>query len=62
VQAGYSHAQVSLAVLALNGVLAMLAVMAWSRPQLGALAVVAAYLLAGGVYAAVDRMRAFQAA
>jgi len=61
VQAGRSHAQVSSMILAINFVLAALAIVAWLRPTFFMVAIGAGALLLSIIYLSVERIRPMHA-
>lgn len=61
VQAGRSHAQVSSMILAINFVLAALAIVAWLRPTFFMIAIGAGALLLSILYLSVERIRPMHA-
>ena len=61
VQAGRSHAQVSSMILAINFVLAALAIVAWLRPTFFMVAIGAGALLLSIIYLSVERIRPMDA-
>lgn len=61
VQAGSSHAQVSSMILAINFVLAALAIVAWLRPTFFMVAIGAGALLLSILYLSVERIRPMHA-
>jgi len=61
VQAGRSHAQVSSMILAINFVLAALAIVAWLRPTFFMVAIGAGALLLSVIYLSVERIRPMHA-
>jgi len=61
VQAGRSHATVSSMILAINLVLAALAIVAWLRPALFIASIVAGALLLSVIYLSVERIRPMHA-
>jgi Fuc2NAc and GlcNAc transferase len=61
VQAGKSHATVSSMILAINVVLAALAIVAWLRPTLFLVAIAAGAILLSIIYISVERIRPMHA-
>jgi Fuc2NAc and GlcNAc transferase len=61
VQAGRSHAQVSATILAINLVLAGLAIVAWLKPTLFLMAIGAGTVLLSIIYLSVERIRPMHA-
>jgi Fuc2NAc and GlcNAc transferase len=61
VQAGRSHAQVSATILAINLVLAGLAIVAWLKPTLFLIAIGAGTILLSIIYLSVERIRPMHA-
>ena len=57
VQAGRSHAQVSSTILLINLILALLAIVAWLRPELFLIAIGAGAVLLSLIYLTVERIR-----
>jgi hypothetical protein len=61
VQAGKSHATVSSMILAINVVLAALAIVAWLLPTLFLVAMAAGAILLSIIYISVERIRPMHA-